>query len=134
MSEESLQKGFIKYINLRYPKIRYCASLGGIRTSMKQAIKAKATGYVKGFPDVQILVPRGGFFGLFIELKLNKKSYPTKEQKAWIDDLNTAGYMAVVCKGYEEACNVLDSYMRKKLTTTLYREAHKRLMRYEESK
>jgi len=40
----------------------YCASLGGIRTSFKQAVKAKATGYVKGFPDLQICFPmeRGG--------------------------------------------------------------------------
>ena len=45
MSEQLLQTNVIRYLNLKYPKIRYCASLGGIRTSIKQAIKAKATGF-----------------------------------------------------------------------------------------
>ena len=89
--EEEVQKGVVKYLKLRYPFVRYCASLGGIRTSFKQAVKAKATGYVKGFPDLQICVPmgrgvdnegeggtkRGGtYHGLFLEIKKDKKSYP----------------------------------------------------------
>ena len=63
--EEEVQKGVVKYLKLAYPKARYCASLGGIRTSFKQAVKAKATGYVKGFPDLQICVPmeKGGDIG-----------------------------------------------------------------------
>lgn len=110
MSEDRLQTNFIKYLALKYPKTRYCASLGGIRTSFKQAIKAKANGYVKGFPDVQICEAKGGFFGLFIELKY--KGYPTKEQKSWIEDLNKLGYKAVVAKGLDQACDVLNDYMR----------------------
>jgi len=116
MSEETLQQNLIKYIQLKYTKLRYCASLGGIRTSMKQAKKAKATGYVKGFPDVQILNARGGYFGLFLELKLNKRCYPTKEQKEWIKDLNQLGYKAEICKGIDEAMNCIDTYMKLKPT------------------
>ena len=55
--EENLQKSVVDYLKLSYPKVRYCASLGGIRTSFKQAVKAKATGYVKGFPDLQVCYP-----------------------------------------------------------------------------
>tara|TARA_R100000742_G_C4279010_1_gene102649 strand:- start:780 stop:1040 length:261 start_codon:yes stop_codon:yes gene_type:complete len=83
---------------------------------MKQAKKAKATGYVKGFPDVQILNARGGYFGLFLELKLNKRCYPTKEQKEWIKDLNQLGYKAEICKGIDEAMNCIDTYMKLKPT------------------
>ena len=63
--EEEVQKAVVKYLKLRYPKARYCASLGGIRTSFKQAVKAKATGYVKGFPDLQVCMPteEGGIGG-----------------------------------------------------------------------
>ena len=53
--EATVQSSFCTYMKLQYPNLRYCASLGGIRTSMKQAILAKKTGYVKGFPDMQIL-------------------------------------------------------------------------------
>lgn len=120
--EEEVQKGVVKYLKLKYPHAKYCASLGGIRTSFKQAVKAKATGYVKGFPDLQICVPmgRGGdiegggtYHGLFLEIKKDKKSYPTKEQKEWIAYLNEQGYCARVTKGLDESIEVIDNYFNK---------------------
>ena len=127
--EEEVQKAVVKYLCLKYPKAKYCASLGGIRTSFKQAVKAKATGYVKGFPDLQICVPmergvdvkegeggtkRGGIYhGLFLEIKKDKKSYPTKEQKEWIAYLNEQGYCARVTKGLDESLAVIDAYFEK---------------------
>ena len=124
--EEEVQKSVVKYLKLKYPKAWYCASLGGIRTSFKQAVKAKATGYVKGFPDLQICVPmergvegeggtpRGGVYhGLFLEIKKDKKSYPTKEQKEWVAYLNEQGYCARVTKGLDESLAVIDAYFNK---------------------
>ena len=72
MSEERLQSEVVKWIKLKYPKSKHCASLGGIYTGPRQAIKAKRTGYSRGFPDLQICEARGGYFGLFIELKTIK--------------------------------------------------------------
>ena len=124
--EEEVQKSVVKYLKLKYPKVMYCASLGGIRTSFKQAVKAKATGYVKGFPDLQICFPmergvegeggthRGGVYhGLFLEIKKDKKSYPTKEQKEWVAYLNEQGYCARVTKGLDESLEVIDAYFNK---------------------
>lgn len=115
MKEQELQESFVKYISLKYPGIRYCATLGGIRTTMKQAIKAKKGGYVKGTPDIQVMSARGGFFGLFIELK-TLKGRATKHQKEWINDLIAAGYYAEVCKGIDQSMDCLDSYMKLKQT------------------
>jgi hypothetical protein len=58
MSEERLQSEVVKYIRLQYPKVRFCASLGGIYTGPRQATKAKRTGYSRGFPDLQICEAR----------------------------------------------------------------------------
>ena len=120
--EEEVQKSVVKYLQFAYPKARYCASLGGIRTSFKQAVKAKATGYVKGFPDLQICVPMergdiegGGYHGLFLEIKKDKKGYATKEQKEWIEYLNSQGYCARVTKGVDETIQVIDDYFNKKI-------------------
>ena len=128
--EEEVQRGVVKYLRIRYPKAKYCASLGGIRTSYKQAVKAKATGYVKGFPDLQICVPmergiegeggaleegRGVYHGLFLGIKKDKKSYPTKEQKEWIAYLNDQGYCARVTKGIDESMQTIDDYFNKKI-------------------
>tara|TARA_R100000781_G_scaffold63337_1_gene40191 strand:- start:875 stop:1237 length:363 start_codon:yes stop_codon:yes gene_type:complete len=115
MNEQSLQESLVIYIKLKYNKLRYCSSLGGIRTTMKQAIKAKKSGYVRGFPDLQILEARGGFFGLFIELK-TLKGRPTKYQKEWIEDLKDLGYSAQICKGIDQAIYCIDKYMKMNKT------------------
>ena len=112
--EARVQSAFCTYIQFTYPSVRYCASLGGIRTSMTQAIMAKKTGYVKGFPDMQICKVNSEYAGLFLEIKADKTCYPSKEQKQWVEDLNEAGYYAKVVKGLEECMDVLDWYMKLK--------------------
>ena len=47
-----------------------------------------------------------------IEIKANKKSYPTKEQKEWVAYLNDAGYYAKVVKGLDECIEVVDWYLK----------------------
>jgi hypothetical protein len=110
MSEMKLQISVIKYLKLKFPKVRYCASLGGIHTSPTQARKAKLTGYVRGFPDLQITEARKGFHGLFIELKTNK-GRATKVQQEWIKDLNDRGYKAIICKGIDETMETINEYL-----------------------
>ena len=115
MSESRLQSEVVKYIQLQYPKARYCASLGGIRTSMTQAIMAKRTGYVKGFPDLFVYEPSpcGKYHGLALEIK-TIKGRATKEQKEWIEALNERGYKAEIVKGLPDILNCIDSYLNEK--------------------
>lgn len=109
--EAGVQKSVIDYIKYTYPSALYCASAGGVRTSMKQAIKMKATGYVKGVPDLQIFEAVGNYHGLLIEIK-DIKGVVSKEQKQWIKDLNDRGYFATYCKGYEATIKVIDDYLK----------------------
>ena len=117
MSEEKLQAEVVRYIQLQYPKAKYCASLGGIYTGPRQASKSKRTGYQRGFPDLQICEARGGRFGLFIELK-TLKGRATKVQMEWIDALTERGYHAEICKGIDEIIKCIDDYMNKDLTVS----------------
>ena len=107
--EAGVQKAVIDYIKYQYPNALYCASAGGVRTSMKQAIKMKATGYVKGVPDLQIFEAVGNYHGLLIEIK-DLKGVVSKEQKEWISKLNDRGYFATYCKGIEATIKVIDDY------------------------
>jgi hypothetical protein len=109
--EAGVQKSVIDYLKYTYPQALYCASAGGVRTSMKQAIKMKATGYVKGVPDLQIFEPVGNYHGLLIEIK-DLKGVVSKEQKQWIKDLNDRGYYATYCKGVESTIKVIDDYFK----------------------
>lgn len=70
-------------------------------------------GLRNGFPDNFIPIARGGFHGLFIELKRAKKSLSKKspEQREWVKKLNAAGYKAVFCYGAEEAKKVISEYL-----------------------
>ena len=112
MSEDRLQSEVVRYISLQYPKARYCASLGGIYTGPRQAMKAKRTGYSKGFPDLFIYEARNGYHGLALEIK-TIKGRATKEQKEWIEALNERGYKAAVVKGLPEILDCIDSYLKK---------------------
>ena len=118
MNEQKQQEAIVTYLQLQYKDVRYCASLGGqYQQYQSQRAKAIRTGYVKGFPDLQITESRivNGirYYGLFIELK-TKTGRLTKHQQQWIDDLNERGYRAKCCKGMEEAMDVIDWYLNSK--------------------
>lgn len=109
-SEELEQAAVVRYISYVYPQVKYCASAGGVRTSIKQALKMKRTGYVKGFPDIQICKAVGGYHGLFIEMKRINGTLD-KSQKEWLDSLNKEGYLARCCKGFDSAKLLIDQYL-----------------------
>jgi hypothetical protein len=109
--EAGVQKAVIDYLKYTYPGALYCASAGGVRTSMKQAIKMKATGYVKGVPDLQIFEPMDKYHGLLIEIK-DIKGVVSKEQKQWIKLLNERGYYATYSKGLEATIKVINDYFK----------------------
>ena len=108
-SEYTIQKSIIELLDLKAPRLLYCASAGGVRTSLAEARRMKATGYKKGFPDLFFYEPRQGFNGLAIELKKPGGS-PTPHQKQWKADLEARGYKAVVAKGRQACLNVINSY------------------------
>ena len=84
---------------------------GGHR-SKATAGRLKAEGVKSGVPDICLPVPRGGFHGLYIELKRVSGNQPTKHQKEWISTLERGGYKAVVCFGWETAAKTITEYLK----------------------
>ena len=84
---------------------------GGFRYKAEGA-KFKRLGVKAGVPDVWVLCARKGFHGLCIELKRVKGGRTSPEQKKWLDYLNEKGYLAEVCRGYEEAREVIKHYLK----------------------
>lgn len=70
-----------------------------------------AEGLKRGVPDICLPVARGGYHGLYIELKRLKGGKITPAQTEWLGMLRDAGYMAKMCKGWEEASNVILRYI-----------------------
>ena len=114
MKEYQLQKAVCKYLDLN--NVLYCGSMGGqYQVHMSQRIKAKKSGYKKGFPDLFIYEPRGSYHGLAIELKVGYNR-ATKEQLWWRNELNERGYVAEICTGIDEALEVINRYLEGKIS------------------
>lgn len=81
------------------------------KRSHKTGARMKAEGLKTGVPDICLPVARGGHHGLYIELKRVKNSRVTVAQMAWIEALTRQGYVAAVCRGADEAIELITRYM-----------------------
>ena len=84
----------------------------GGKRHIKTALAMKQEGTSKGFPDLFLPVPSSKSHGLFIEMKRQKGGTVSKEQKAWLEYLNSVGYQATVCKGFLEAKEIIECYLK----------------------
>ena len=75
-----------------------------------------AEGMRPGFPDLGLPVARGGYHGLFIEMKRCGGQNPRKEQAEWLQALADEGYYTCCCKGREAAQRVLIQYVKGEIT------------------
>ena len=82
----------------------------GGKRSKTAAVRLKLEGVKAGVPDLVLPVARGGFHGLFIELKEGKNT-PTQNQKRWLAALSEQGYCAKVCYGFEGARDAILEYL-----------------------
>ena len=73
-------------------------------------VRNSQMGCRKGVPDLMLPIPAGGYHGLFVEMKTRRGKVSDNQQR-WIDALNTFGYRAVVCYGWEAARDEIESYL-----------------------
>lgn len=143
--EESLQRMVAHYMRLQYPHVNFFSDYAaGVRLTMNQARVRKSLQSGKGWPDMFIAWPatvktKDGSTkhccGLFIELKKEGTTiYATKgprkgklvsnehiqSQAAVLNSLNAAGYCAVFGVGFEQTQKIIDWYMGKPESTTLF--------------
>lgn len=117
-TEDGEQEAVIDWCTVskgKYPElemIHHVANEG--RRSPQYGARLKRMGMSPGYPDLLLDCPKGIYHGLRIELKKDRDSKPTAEQKKWISKLNRYGYYAVVCYGADEAIAVLHQYLNLK--------------------
>lgn len=90
----------------------YAIPNGGHR-SKTTAGRLKDEGVKAGVPDLHLPISRGGFVGLWIEMKspIGKLS---ENQKQWAQKLQDAGHKVEVCRSAQEAINVIVWYLNQK--------------------
>lgn len=99
----------------RIPQLRLMFHIpNGGKRNKATAARLKREGVKAGVPDVFLPVPRGRYHGLFIEMKREKDGRLSQEQKRWLEELSKMGYKAEVCRGWEEAANMVKGYLEGK--------------------
>lgn len=105
-------------INIQqYPELKWLAHIpnGGWRDAVT-ANNLKAEGVKSGLPDYLLAVKRPPYSGLWMELKRpqsvgKKAGKVSDEQKEWIAHLQSQGFGAMVCVGWEAARDMLIQYL-----------------------
>lgn len=73
----------------------------------------RAEGIVKGVSDLILLIPRGGYHGLMIEMK-NTDGYQSRDQKDWQALVEAQGYRYEVVRTKDAFMSLLAEYLNKK--------------------
>lgn len=117
ISESQEQINLFQWANLqscKTPELKLLFHIpNGGKRNIVTARRLKAEGVKAGVPDLFLPVSRGGFHGLFIEMKAGKNK-TTEKQNVWIKDLREQGYQVVVCYGCEEAIAEIKKYLKQK--------------------
>lgn len=97
----------------KYPELAlmYHIPNGGKRDA-KEAAMLKAEGVKSGVPDICLPVARGGYHGLYIELKRKHGGRTSAVQEEWIERLSAQGYAVYVCRGWEVAKDLILKYLK----------------------
>ncbi len=97
-----------------YPELKllYHIPNGGRRDPV-EAKHLKEQGVKKGVPDLHLPVARGGYHGLYIEMK-TETGRASPEQKWWLEQLANQRNYCVICKGWREAVKCLENYLLMK--------------------
>lgn len=127
--EYDLQKAIASYLKLKYPKALFNSDLGGVKLSLGTARKMAAIRPFRGHPDLSIYERKGGFAGLFLELKAQgvKLKYKAslgyaidehqQEQYAYLLKLEEQGFCCSFAVGFDEAKSIIDAYMNEDFET-----------------
>lgn len=106
--EEVEQRNVVLYCF--YANIPLFAIPNGGSRDKREAARMTAQGVKRGVPDLMIPRAAGKYHGLFIEMKREKGSTTSDEQKEWIALLSREGYLARVCKGFDAARETIEAY------------------------
>ena len=114
------QQTLIKWARLargKYPELDmlYHITNEGKRSVVTGA-RLKSEGLKPGVPDLCLAVARGGAHGLYIEMKRTKGGRVSPQQAAWLEKLAHEGYATAICRGWEQARDVIERYLANEQT------------------
>lgn len=135
MTRESYtQQAAVKWFRMQYPQYarllihipnegkrstKLVRTRDGYKTVCISGSRLKAEGMVKGVSDLVLFVPNGRYHGLCIETKTESidgngkkvRTYQSKEQRQWQEEVERQGYMYAVYRNVEEFVKIVNGYL-----------------------
>jgi hypothetical protein len=117
LSETQIQQACVKWFYLQYPQ--YASMLlsvpnGGFR-NVREAIKLKREGQTNGVSDLILLVGKGDYHSLCIEMK-SKIGVLSQCQKEWQIEALKHLNRYVIVRSLDEFMKIINDYMKCKNT------------------
>ena len=121
--EHDEQVAVVQWWRQQYPKFAglLFASANGLYlggTPRQRAVRwslFEKSGGRAGVADLFLALSSRGFHGLWIEMKATKGARLSQDQKDFLGDMASQGYMAVCCKSADSAIDTIKDYMREGL-------------------
>ena len=110
--EHRLQVSCVRLFRMNHPHLSsllIAVPNGGRRDAVTGA-KLKAEGVVAGVSDLLLLVARGGFHGLCIEMK-TPKGRQQDTQREWQKAVEAQGFRYALCRSVDEFISETDNYL-----------------------
>lgn len=110
--EHHTQVKCVEYFRRMFPQysLYFFAVPNGGERSATSAAKVKAEGVLAGVSDLLLLLPRGNYHGLCIEMK-TPKGVQSKAQKEWERAITEQGFLYVIARSFDEFVNITNNYL-----------------------
>lgn len=113
LQAECYKEAWNKYPEVRRLLFHVANELNQSGDNVVQGAMRRAEGIVKGVADLILLIPRGGYHGLMIEMK-TLDGYQRKEQREWQVLVEAQGYRYEVIRTKEAFMDLLAEYLGQK--------------------
>lgn len=96
----------------KYPELELLHHIpNGGKRDAREAARFKRMGVKPGVPDISLPVPRGGFHGMYIEMK-SPTGKLSDNQRKWLARLSEMSYYTCVCYSFEQARDCILKYLK----------------------
>ncbi|MFC0183318.1 VRR-NUC domain-containing protein [Pseudarcicella hirudinis] len=109
--ESEIQVACVRWFRVQYPELLIFSVPNGGYRNKKEATRLIQEGVTPGVPDLCIPVVKGGYSGLFIEMK-SENNKPRPNQVKCISYLKMAGYKVEVVNSVELFISLVTEYLK----------------------
>ena len=110
-NEQTILFRWARFQSGKYPELDKMFHIpNGGKRNAREGARFKMMGVKAGVPDIFLPAARGGYHGLFVEMKADG-GRTSKAQDSYISALKEQGYCVKVCFGWEKAAEEILKYL-----------------------